>query len=218
MSREGEKGFLFNGVFGSQERWQMSSTSEIRDLNRFIRTAHLKMEGIQCEGPVTGIRLANMTQSQGHIFLGCSACIPPKVLRFRWQNTSYQFTCLSFELSPTRYLQSSGRSSADISSGQPHTNQSHRTLMTIAMWLKDMIGVDTSCFSGHSNHSSLAAALLGMTTADIMQRAGWSQGSIFSRFYPKRTVGESNAAHFSSAVLEGKCYDSLNMPISIRSC
>ena len=54
--------------------------------------------------------------------------------------------------------------------------------------------------------STSAAALSGMTTVGIMQRAGWSQRSTFSRFYHKPTDGESNAAQFSSAVLIGKCY------------
>ena len=69
-------------------------------------------------------------------------------------------------------------------------------------------GVDTSCFLGHSTRSAStsAAALSGMTTAGIMQRAGWSQTNTFARFYHKPTDGESNAAQFSSAILTDKGY------------
>ena len=62
---------------------------------------------------------------------------------------------------------------------------------TIARWLKDVLqlsGVDTSCFSAHSTQgaSTSAAALSGMTMADIMQRASWPQRSTLSQAYSWR--------------------------------
>lgn len=55
-------------------------------------------------------------------------------------------------------------------------------------------------------HQLSAAALSGITTATIMERAGWSQRNTSSAFYHKPTMQENVAAQFSKAVLKGKGY------------
>ena len=68
---------------------------------------------------------------------------------------------------------------------------------SIAQWLKYVLhqsGVDISCFAAHSTRGASAstAALSGLTTAMIMQRAGWSQRNTFSVFYHRPTANSAS--------------------------
>ena len=132
---------------------------------------------------------------------------PLSVLEFTQDETLCPVRCLKEYLARTEAWRKE-QPQLFLATVAPHGPVSSST---IARWLKDVLrlsGVDTSCFSGHSTRSAStsAAALSGMTTAGIMQRAGWSQRNTFARFYHKPTDGESNAAQFSSAILTGKGY------------
>lgn len=98
--REREKGF-YSAVFLVPKRdgkWR--PVINLRELNRFIRTAHFKMEDIQS---VRDLLLESDWLTR--IDLKDAYFSVPvhtdrqKFLRFRWQNTSYQFICLPFGLS-----------------------------------------------------------------------------------------------------------------------
>ena len=73
---------------------------------------------------------------------------------------------------------------------------------TIARWLKKVLeeaGIDVSIFSAHSvrGASSSAAAVVGVTTNEILKAADWSTDSVFRRFYYKPVHSSS----FGDAVL-----------------
>ena len=90
------------------------------------------------------------------------------------------------------------------------------TSSSIARWLKDILessGVDISLFSAHSTRSASAsaAALSGMTTMDIMRRAGWSQESTFCTFYYRLPDNERLATQFTETILKGKCMTTNNI-------
>ena len=61
------------------------------------------------------------------------------------------------------------------------------TSSTISRWLKKTLQEANmgDQFTGHSTRSvaSTAAAMAGLTTQEIMNRAGWSKESTFCRFY-----------------------------------
>ena len=78
---------------------------------------------------------------------------------------------------------------------------------TIARWLKEVLkasGIDTAVFSAHSTRgaSASSAALAGVSTQDIMNRAGWSQQSTFCKFYyrPSAETQKFTSIRTSSSV------------------
>ena len=77
---------------------------------------------------------------------------------------------------------------------------------TIARWIKQILeasGVSLGEFSVHSTRgaASTAAALSGLSTQQIMARAGWSSEDTFSRHYYKPSAEADNAMTFVQAVL-----------------
>ena len=73
---------------------------------------------------------------------------------------------------------------------------------TIARWLKNLLaraGVNTEIFKAHSvrSASTSAAMAVGITTADILKVADWSNEMVFQKFYHKLTKDSS----FGKAVL-----------------
>lgn len=63
---------------------------------------------------------------------------------------------------------------------------------SVAQWLKSLLdasGIDTSIFNVHSvqGASSSAAAMAGITTADILKAANWNYELVFQRFYYRLT-------------------------------
>ena len=70
---------------------------------------------------------------------------------------------------------------------------------TLARWLRDILNkseVDTELFSAHSTRSASmsAAARCGLPVNAIMNAAGWSAVSTFTRFYkkaPKQNLGQT---------------------------
>ena len=77
---------------------------------------------------------------------------------------------------------------------------------TIARWIKQILeasGVSMGEFSAHSTRgaASTAAALSGLSTQQIMARAGWSSEDTFSRHYYKPSAEADNAMKFGQAVL-----------------
>ncbi|CAC5405659.1 unnamed protein product [Mytilus coruscus] len=62
---------------------------------------------------------------------------------------------------------------------------------TIARWIKTVLklaGIDADMFKAHSTRaaSTSAAFLAGMPIKDILKAAGWSNESVFGRFYQKK--------------------------------
>ena len=90
---------------------------------------------------------------------------------------------------------------------------------SIARWVKEVLkeaGIDTDTFKAHSTRSAAAslAKKSGMSTADIMQLAGWSRASTFERFYNKPLEESNRILSFASAPGE-----SLNSTMSyMQSC
>ena len=82
------------------------------------------------------------------------------------------------------------------------------TSSSIARWLKTTLeeaGIDTAVFGAHSTRgaSSSAAAIAGITTADILKAANWSSESVFQKFYHK----PSNKAAYGRAVINQNSYE-----------
>ena len=79
-----------------------------------------------------------------------------------------------------------------------------QTKVIIEAWIKRVkrvlkdSGVDVSRFSAHSTRgtSTSTAAAAGISTLEIMERAGWSNQSTFERFYHRPSQGVSRAASF----------------------
>ena len=75
---------------------------------------------------------------------------------------------------------------------------------SVARWLKSLLeasGIDISIFNAHSvrGASSSAAAMAGVTTADILKAANWNSESVFQRFYYRSADDHS----YGRAVLSG---------------
>ena len=76
---------------------------------------------------------------------------------------------------------------------------------TISNWLKAVlktVGIDTAVYTGHSTRSATTskARQVGVSVADIINRANWARASTFHKFYHKDTSNNQN--HFSSAILD----------------
>ena len=68
---------------------------------------------------------------------------------------------------------------------------------TIARWLKELLhdaGIDTYTRSAASS----AAICAGMSTADLLNLAGWTRASTFERFYHKLIMGRNEIVDFAS--------------------
>lgn len=79
---------------------------------------------------------------------------------------------------------------------------------TIARWIKkslEMAGLEP-IFSAHSTRSaaSTAAAMAGVSTQEIMNRAGWSNKDTFCKFYYRPRAEFDAAKKFGRAVLSYK--------------
>ena len=75
---------------------------------------------------------------------------------------------------------------------------------SIARWLKDTLkGAGFDDYGAHSARGAAAtkAAMAGISTQEIMNRAGWSKEDTFCRFYYRPTQAESTASEFSQSVL-----------------
>ena len=75
---------------------------------------------------------------------------------------------------------------------------------TIANWLKHIMaeaGIDVSTYTGHSTRSASTtkAKSAGLSVADILQKANWSNASTFHRFYDRSEPDRSK--QFASLVL-----------------
>lgn len=73
---------------------------------------------------------------------------------------------------------------------------------TLGHWLKNIMrsaGIDTQTFSGHSTRgaSMSKAKVAGVSTADILKAANWSNSSTFCRFYHRPV----NSGQFGTSVL-----------------
>lgn len=125
-------------------------------------------------------------------------------------------TIASFEeelLSPVACLQSYENATMEFR-GKEETMQLFLAMVpphqpvcssTIARWLKTLLkkaGLEPS-FSAHSTRSaaSTAAALAGVSTQEIMSRAGWSNKDTFCRYYYRPPSGFDTARKFGEAVL-----------------
>lgn len=74
-----------------------------------------------------------------------------------------------------------------ISFAPPHKNVSSKTIARwVLSFLKDC-GVDTKTFGAHSTRSASTSKALkvGMTLGDIGKAAGWTSGSVYSKYYNK---------------------------------
>ncbi len=74
---------------------------------------------------------------------------------------------------------------------------------TISRWLKETLaraGVDTSVFTAHSTRSASTSAAKdsGTPINVIMSAAGWTNASMFAKFYQKMTDTEKN---FGQAIM-----------------
>ena len=98
--------------------------------------------------------------------------------------------CLRVYLDRTKGFRSNNKDQQDklfLSFVIPHKPVSSATL---ARWIKSYLqlaGIDTSIFSAHSlrGASTTAALNQGVSLADILKMANWSQESTFARFYYK---------------------------------
>ena len=98
--------------------------------------------------------------------------------------------CLRVYLDRTKGFRSNNKDQQDklfLSFVIPHKPVSSATL---ARWIKSYLqlaGIDTSIFSAHSlrGASTTAALNQGVSLADILKMANWSQESTFTRFYYK---------------------------------
>ena len=113
-------------------------------------------------------------------------------------------------LCPVRTLQAYETATQNIRDNNKETKlflatiKPHKTVAssTIARWLKTIMeraGIDTSIFKAHSVRSASVstAASAGVTTADILKAADWTNLSFFQRFYYKPLKDAS----FGKAVL-----------------
>ena len=87
----------------------------------------------------------------------------------------------------------------------------------IARWIKQILkasGLDTDIFSTHSARgaASTAAAMAGMSTQQIMARAGWSPADTFRQHYYRPPAEVMNAVNFGQAVLKDTTKDMLIKP------
>ena len=78
---------------------------------------------------------------------------------------------------------------------------------TIARWIKGVLkgsGIDIFKFSAHSTRgsSNSKAAAVGISTPEIMERAGWSQQNTFENFYHRPSQDVNRASSFGCAVLQ----------------
>lgn len=99
-------------------------------------------------------------------------------------------------LCPVEYLQAYVLATAQFRMSQDHqqlfiSHQApHKPVQssTIARWIKqilEMSGVDSNTFSAHSTRgaASTAAVMRGMSTTQVMARAGWSSKDTFCQHY-----------------------------------
>ena len=91
---------------------------------------------------------------------------------------------------------------------------------TIARWIKQTLqasGVDVSTFSAHSTKgaATIAAALAGISTQEIMNQAGWARESTFYQFYFRPPKNTNAAGAFGRAVLRPEPTEVTNMQ---RTC
>ena len=111
--------------------------------------------------------------------------------------------CLQeYEAVTKQFRVSSSHTQLFLSTIQPHGPISSST---VARWLKKTLqeaGLD-SHFSGHSTRGAAAttAALAGISTQEIMNRAGWSQENTFCRYYYHPPESSKLAKRFTGAVL-----------------
>jgi len=113
-------------------------------------------------------------------------------------------TCLKEYMARTSTLRAHDNAQFYIALVKPHKPVRS---CTIAMSIKGVLrasGVDVSCFSAHSTRgtSTSAAAAAGISTPEILVRAGWSNESTFERFYHRPSQDVNKAASFGGAVLQ----------------
>lgn len=115
----------------------------------------------------------------------------------------YSVTCLrAYEAATEKFRISDDRMQLFIATIVPHGPV---TSSTISRWLKKILQEANlgQQFTGHSTRSavSTAAALAGISTQEIMNRAGWSRESTFCRFYYKPSEKTTSVQRFTKAVL-----------------
>ena len=77
---------------------------------------------------------------------------------------------------------------------------------SIARWIKQILqksDVDVSQYTAHSTRgtATTTAAKAGISTQEIMERAGWSNQSTFEKFYHRPSQDVCKASTFGAAVL-----------------
>ena len=95
-----------------------------------------------------------------------------------------------------------GENALLISYVKPHKAVSRDT---VSRWIKDVLklsGINTEQYGSHSVRSAATskAKLCSVPIEDIMQKAGWSNGGTFAKFY-ERDINEPSEK-FASAVLK----------------
>ena len=111
--------------------------------------------------------------------------------------------CLQqYEAVTKQFRVSTSHNQLFLSTIEPHGPISSST---VARWLKKTLqeaGLD-SHFSGHSTRgaATTTAALAGLSTQEIMNRAGWSQENTFCRYYYHPSESAELAKRFTGAVL-----------------
>ena len=139
---------------------------------------------------------------------------PVTIPQFRDDKRLCPVECLrAYEKATLQYRTTQEHEQLFLSHQAPHKPV---TSSTVARWIKQILeasGVDTEVYSTHSTRgaASTAAALAGLSTPQIMARAGWSSEDTFCQYYYRPPAEANNAVNFGQAVLK----DSTNMQ---RTC
>ena len=111
---------------------------------------------------------------------------PVTIPQFRDDKRLCPVECLrAYEKATLQYRTTQEHEQLFLSHQAPHKPV---TSSTVARWIKQILeasGVDTEVYSAHSNRgaASTAAALAGLSTPQIMARAGWSSEDTFCQYY-----------------------------------
>ena len=120
-------------------------------------------------------------------------CLQPVVIKSFKDKLLCPVACIRAYESSTSKLRTDGVWKLFLAVIPPHQPL---TSLSIARWIKKSLkeaGID-ECFTAHSTRtaSATAAAMSGISTKEIMSRAGWSSEHTFTKFYyrPKAMVGQ----------------------------
>ena len=95
-----KKGFYSSMFLVPKKDGKLRPVINLRELNRFVKTAHFKIEGVQSvRDLLLGSDWLTRIDLKDAYFAVPIHTEHQQFLRFRWQGTSYQFICLPFGLS-----------------------------------------------------------------------------------------------------------------------